>query len=82
MFGKLFKSRATLPVYVTARLNDRVNEITHLLQGVGTIHSIFSSQRETVLNIYGSSAAHMWLRLAGFMDTYPLCEQARVVQIT
>jgi hypothetical protein len=58
------------------------SEFDRLLQGIGSVHSHWQGPTETALYVYGRSADDMRNALQPFLETYPLCERARVVQIT
>ena len=57
------------------------SEFNRLLSGVGRVHSHWQGPTETALYVYGRSVADMRAALQPFLDSYPLCERARVVQI-
>jgi hypothetical protein len=57
------------------------SEFNRLLIGVGRVHSHWQGPTETALYVYGRSAADMRAALQPFLDSYPLCQRARVVQI-
>jgi hypothetical protein len=56
-------------------------EFNRLLSGIGRVHSHWQGATETALYVYGRTAAEMRSALQPFLDSYPLCERARVVQI-
>ena len=56
-------------------------EFDRLLSGIGSVHSHWQGPTETALYVYGRTAAEMRAALQPFLDFYPLCERARVVQI-
>ena len=47
----------------------------------GRVVSHWGGPRETALYLYGRSAATMLARIRPFLDTYPLCDKARIVTI-
>ena len=57
------------------------SEFNRLLAGLGKIHSHWQGPTETALYVYGRTAAEMRTALHPFLDSYPLCERARIVQI-
>jgi hypothetical protein len=59
-----------------------IEEFNRLLSGVGSVHSHWQGPTETALYVYGRTASEMRTALQPFLDSYPLCERARVVQIT
>ncbi|MGN6222077.1 hypothetical protein [Pseudoxanthomonas sp.] len=64
-------------VYAESDVNHVWSEIERLMEGVGSIQSYWEGSAETALYLYGDSVNAMRERIAGFMDTYPLCERAR-----
>jgi hypothetical protein len=56
-------------------------EFDRLLGDDGQVHSHWQGPTETALYMYGPSFETMKNRLADFLDTYPLCQRARIVQI-
>ena len=57
------------------------SEFSRLLQGQGAVHSHWQGPTETALYMYGESYEAMRMALADFIASYPLCAQARVVQV-
>ena len=57
------------------------SEFNRLLIGIGSVHSHWQGPTETALYVYGRTAAEMRTALQPFLDSYPLCERARIVQI-
>jgi hypothetical protein len=47
----------------------------------GGVHSYWQGPTETALYVYGRKASEMQAALQPFLDSYPLCARARVVQI-
>lgn len=68
-------------VYETSDVNFVIEEFVRLLDPVGHIHSFWEGAAETGLYMYGHSFQEMKERLAGFMESYPLCQKARMSQI-
>jgi len=68
-------------VYQTSDVNFVYQEFNRLLGDAGQIHSHWQGPTETALYMYGPSFGTMQSRLADFLNTYPLCQKARVVQI-
>jgi hypothetical protein len=56
-------------------------EFNRLLGDEGAILSHWQGETETALYLYGKSFTTMKRLLTPFMDSYPLCAKARVVQI-
>jgi hypothetical protein len=79
----LYLNGTELPdsVYQTCDSNHVYDECNRLLEGVGTVNSHWQGPEETALYMYGASFEAMQERLAPFLQTYPLCQQCRVVQI-
>ena len=57
------------------------SEFNRLLEGEGSVHSHWQGPAETALYAYGNSYETMKRLLSAFIDSYPLCNKARVVQI-
>ena len=56
-------------------------EFNRLLQGQGSVHSHWQGPTETALYVYGSTLEGMKAALSGFINSYPLCDKARIVRI-
>jgi hypothetical protein len=59
-----------------------VSEIDKRLKGHGQIENHWQGPAETALYIYGDSNAMMKPLIKDFLDSYPLCKGARIVDIT
>jgi hypothetical protein len=57
-------------------------ELGRLVGSEGRVVSHWDGPRETALYLYGRSAETMLARIRPFLDTYPLCDKARIVTIT
>jgi hypothetical protein len=57
-------------------------EFGRLVGNEGRVVSTWDGPRETALYLYGRSAAAMLARIRPCLDTYPLCDKARIVKIT
>jgi hypothetical protein len=68
-------------VYAECDANFVYSEFNRLLGNDGTVHSHWQGPTETALYMYGPSYETMRKRLTDFLDTYPLCQRARIVQI-
>jgi hypothetical protein len=68
-------------VYAECDSNFVYSEFNRLLGPAGKVHSHWQGPTETALYMYGPSFEAMKSRLANFLDSYPLCQRARVVQI-
>jgi len=69
-------------VYQQSDSNIVVAEIDQRLEGHGEIESHWQGPSETALYIYGDSIDIMKPLIKEFMDEYPLCKGARVVDLT
>lgn len=68
-------------VYAECDSNVVYSEFNRLLDSIGSVHSHWQGPTETALYVYGESAAAMKAALEPFLENYPLCQRARVVQI-
>ncbi|MGD9636009.1 MAG: hypothetical protein AB7G28_01730 [Pirellulales bacterium] len=68
-------------VYAECDFDFIYSEFNRLLDTDGQVHSFWQGPTETALYAYGPSFEKMQTRLADFLNTYPLCQRARVVQI-
>jgi hypothetical protein len=68
-------------VYDTCDSNFVYSEFDRLLGVDGTIHGFWNGPRETALYMFGPSFQTMKRRIQPLLDSYPLCQKARVVQI-
>ncbi|MFN7139893.1 MAG: hypothetical protein ACK4UN_11200 [Limisphaerales bacterium] len=87
-FGKLeglavYLNGTDLPdhVYQECDSNHVYDEFNRLLGEIGKIHSTWQGPTETALYLFGTSYEEMCRRLSGFIEAYPLCQKARLVQI-
>lgn len=87
-FGKLeglalYIDGESLPaeVYETSDINFVVSEIYRLLNIEPNADRFWEGEIETGLYFYGRSFEEMNAAISGFVDVYPLCKGARVVQI-
>jgi hypothetical protein len=87
-FGKLeglavYLNGTDLPksTYKECDVNYVYSEFNRLLEGIGGVHSYWQGPTETALYLYGNSVEQMKSVLRDFLDTYPLCEKARLIQI-
>jgi len=69
-------------VYRDCDSNFVVSELNRLLGGFGSVESHWQGPTETALYIYGDSIAVMKPLVAAFLASYPLCQGARVVDLT
>lgn len=68
-------------IYESCDVNHVIEEFDRLLDGVGRFHSHWQGPTETALFLYGLSAEVMRSRIAPFVDSYPLCQKARITRI-
>jgi hypothetical protein len=68
-------------VYETCDLNVVYEELGRLVGSAGRVVSHWQGPRETALYLYGPSADAMLARIRPFLDSYPLCQKARVVKL-
>jgi hypothetical protein len=87
-FGKtvglaIYLNGTDLPgeVYAKCDVNYLISTIDELLEGFGSYQSYWQGPTETALYIYGTSHAKMRRALRGFLADYPLCAQARLVNL-
>ena len=69
-------------VYRESDSNVVVSEIDKRLEGHGEIEAHWTGSTETALYVYGDSIATMKPLIQDFMDSYPLCKGARIVDLT
>jgi hypothetical protein len=69
-------------VYRESDSNVVVSEIDKRLEGHGEIEAHWTGPTETSLYVYGDSIATMKPLIQDFMDSYPLCRGARIVDLT
>jgi hypothetical protein len=79
----LYLNGTDLPddVYETCDSNFVYEECERLIQGLGMINSHWQGSTETALYMYGKSFDAMYEAIKPFVDTYPLCQKARMVRI-
>jgi hypothetical protein len=68
-------------VYRESDVNHVYTELGRLLGDGGRIHSHWEGPAETALYLYGESFDVMKGAIADFVDTYPLCQRARIVRV-
>ena len=68
-------------VYRDSDVNHVHAELGRLLGDGGKVHSYWEGPTETGLYLYGESFDDMKAAIAGFVETYPLCQKARLVQV-
>lgn len=68
-------------IYEESDSNFVYSEFDRLLDKEGRVLSYWQSPTETALYMYGRSFQEMKKRLTPFLETYPLCQKCRIVQI-
>ena len=68
-------------VYESCDLDTIYDEFGKLLGAQGRVQSYWQGPTETALYLYGPSCAAMRAAIQPFLDSYPLCQKARLVQI-
>jgi hypothetical protein len=69
-------------VYKQSDSNVVVSEIDKRLKGHGEIEAHWQGPTETALYVYGDSNAVMKPLIEDFIESYPLCKGARIVDLT
>lgn len=79
----IYLNGVDLPVetYETCDSNFVHREFDRLLGDAGRVLSYWNGPTESAFYMYGPSFSAMKLRLADFLETYPLCQSCRIVQI-
>ncbi|WP_025426939.1 hypothetical protein [Ensifer sp. NM-2] len=87
-FGKheglaLYINGTDLPsdVYANSDINFVFQECDRLLKGVAFVNSHWEGPSETALYMYGKDFQDMHRRLQPLLESYPLCQKSRLVQI-
>lgn len=68
-------------VYKTSDVNVVIDELNKRIEGIGEMQSYWQGNTETALYFYGKDQKRMIELMQGFLETYPLCKGARVVQL-
>jgi hypothetical protein len=68
-------------VYEQSDVNVVYDEFGRLLGDEGRVVSHWQGPQETALYLYGRSVETMLARIRPFLETYPLCDKARIVKI-
>lgn len=89
IFGKVeglgvYLDGVNLPaeVYAKSDVNFVVSELEKKISPDGLMRAHWQGARETALYFYGKSASEMEKAMRPFLDSYPLCKNARVVVLT
>jgi hypothetical protein len=67
-------------VYKNSDVNVVIEELNKRIEGHGEMQSHWQGNTETGLCFYGDDANRMIALMQDFLDTYPLCKGARVVE--
>ncbi|KLN97667.1 hypothetical protein [Moellerella wisconsensis] len=68
-------------VYQNSDINEVIERCDELIEDIGTIQGTWDGSTETALYFYGESFAAMVELLQPYLDSEPLCQKARLVQI-
>ncbi len=68
-------------VYAECDINLVFQEFEKLLGANGRIQSYWEGPQETAFYLYGPSYGTMLAAIQPFLDSYPLCQKARLVQV-
>ncbi|GAA4829399.1 hypothetical protein GCM10023310_02900 [Paenibacillus vulneris] len=68
-------------VYAECDCNVVLEELSALVGSKGEVERYWQGNTETALYFYGDSFEEMKASISGFIHTYPLCQNARIVQI-
>lgn len=68
-------------IYATCDSNYVYEECERLIKGIGMINSHWQGQTETALYIYGKNFIEIYNAISPLIDSYPLCQKARVEQL-
>lgn len=79
----LYLNGTDLPdeVYEQCDSNELFEEIVARIEGAGEVCSWWQGPTETALYLYGGSFDTLRERIAELLETYPLCQGARVVRV-
>ena len=87
-FGKaeglgIYLDGVNLPdeVYKTSDVNVVIDELNKRIEGIGEMQSYWQGNTETALYFYGDDQKRMLELMKDFLDSYPLCEGARIIQL-
>ena len=69
-------------VYRQCDINVVCSEIQKRIEGIGDILGHWQGPQDTALYLYGRSAKKMKELIADFIASYPLCEGAKILDIT
>ncbi|MBO4206517.1 hypothetical protein [Micromonospora echinofusca] len=80
----LYLNGTDLPrqVYADNDINELIGQLTARLGESGELHSYWEGPRETALYFYGPSARRMVELMRDVLDTHPLAQRSRLVNLT
>ena len=78
----LYMNNTDLPdqYYEDYDINYVYNECNRRIKGIGNVYSHWNGNDETAIYMYGDSYKEMLKLIEPFLNEYPLCEKARIVQ--
>ncbi len=68
-------------VYVSCDSNHVYSELDRLTHGSGKVYSYWQGPTETAFYLYGNSFSQMKSQISELVNTYPMCQKCRIVQI-
>lgn len=69
-------------VYKSCDVNDLIEKLDLLLDGLGHMYSYWYGPDDTALYFYGTSFDEMKERMGEFLTEYPLCQKCKVKRIS
>lgn len=79
----LYLNGSDLPdeIYDNSDINDIFDKLDEAVEDIGAIHGVWEGPTETAFYFYGTSFSEMLALLKPLIDSIPLCQKSRVVQI-
>ncbi|MEY0578559.1 hypothetical protein [Providencia manganoxydans] len=68
-------------VYENSDINEIFDKLDEAVEEIGAIHGVWEGPTETAFYFYGTSFAEMSALIQPVIDSFPLCEKSRIVQI-
>lgn len=68
-------------IYENCDINHVVGQMESAMDGIGHFYSCWEGSEWTALYFYGVSFVEMKQKIEPFIDSYPLCQKCRIVQI-
>lgn len=68
-------------VYANCDSNHVYSELDRLTLGNGKVYSYWQGETETAFYLYGTSFSQMKSQISELVNTYPMCQKCRIVQI-